>query len=276
MSKITSENIDFTEAWFAEKYQGNYEMHISKYSVRFVNGKDKVVLCEDMNPEVFRMYNKLKTHVVSNEQWNNWKFESFKFNGYDNMLFLDTSQYKGCVNIDIKGAYPSALKILGVIDDNIYQQLLKLPKLDRLKAIGMSARKSCVFNFKDGVIDDYYVNESEFKNIYFMAAYKVELMMNELKAIGGKHFIFTWVDGIFLRPSIEPERVDRMIELLEKRGFESKKIIIDLDVQRDGNKLNIKTIKDGESKEFKFRDIYFKKINKDLIEKLHQRYCETH
>jgi hypothetical protein len=133
MSKITSENIDFTEAWFAEKYQGNYEMHISKYSVRFVNGKDKVVLCEDMNPEVFRMYNKLKAHVVSNEQWNNWKYESFKFNGYDNMLFLDTSQYKGCVNIDIKGAYPSALLILGLIDNNIYQQLLKLPKLDRLK-----------------------------------------------------------------------------------------------------------------------------------------------
>ena len=77
-------------------------------------------------------------------------------------------------------------------------------------------------------------------------------------------------------PSIEPERVDRMIELLQKRGFESKKIIIDLDIQRDGNKLNIKTIKDGECKEFKFRDIYFKKINKDLIEKLHQRYCETH
>jgi hypothetical protein len=276
MSKITAENIDFMEEWFAEKYQGNYQMHISKYSVRFVNGKDKVVLCEEMNPEVFRMYNKLKKHILENPKWQDIKESRIRFNGYDNKLFLDTSNFKDCINIDIKGAYPSALLSLGLINDNIYQQLLRLPKLDRLKAIGMSARKSCVFNFKDGVIDDYYVLESDVKNIYFAAAYKVEVMMNELKAIADKHFIFTWVDGIFLKPTIPEVRLDKMIEVLNRNGFSSTKMVIDLDIVRDGNKLNIKTIKDGSFKEFKFRDIYFKKINKDLIEKLHQRYCETH
>ena len=264
--------MDFTEDYFSKKYSGNYSVFVSKYGIKFAAGNDKITLSDKMNPAVFLAYQKIVKNLDNLIIWDQIKDKLIRFNGYDNKLFLTNCDLSGCINIDIKGAYPSALKNLGLIDQEIYQFLLNLPKLDRLKAIGMTAKKNVEFNFADFEIVDFKPNESEYQNCYFAAAYEIECIMEQVKAISFDYFIFTWVDGIFLRPETPVEIIREVCRFLSELNYNYHVLQVDLKINRRGNVLDISVTKENDVKEYKFKDIYFKEMNNKINSKLLARY----
>lgn len=271
MSKLSTENIDFVESFFSEKFKGNYSVLISKYGIKFVNGTDKISLSDNMNNRVFACYQNIINHLKYNPVWDQVRVKEIKFNGYDNKLFLSDQNLKNCYNIDIKGAYPTALRNLKLIDNIIYSKLLSLPKLDRLKAIGMTAKRNTQFDLVENKIVSFKPNESEYKNCYLAAAKEIENTMEYIKTIALDYFIFTWVDGIFLRPETPKNTITEICRSLAELNYQYHLNILDLEIRRYRNVLNITTVKDGSIKEFKFRDIYFKKLNERTTNKFFTR-----
>jgi len=267
MSKLCLENTSTMEQYFAAKYNGNYSLQISKYSMKFLNDKDKITLCDDMNIKIFIAYKMLIKHLNSSKHWQDIKDKEMSFTGYDNKIFLDSSVYFNCYNIDIKGAYPNALKNLNLVDFKTYSYLITLPKLDRLKAIGMTAKKNIQFDFEDNVIVDYGVNESEYKNCYFAAAKEIEDIMTYIKIEALDSFIFTWVDGIYLSESTSKEVLQNVCLSLKEQGYNYHVNRCDIVIKRVKEVLHITTIDEGIKKEFKFRDVFYKKLNKQLTNK---------
>jgi hypothetical protein len=267
MSKLILENTRTTEKYFSELYNGNYSIQISKYAMKFINDKDKISLADDMNPRIFIAYKLLIKFLESSLHWQKIKNEKLEFTGYDNKIFLDTCEYKNCINIDIKGAYPNALRNINLVDKNTYQVLMSLPKLDRLKAIGMTAKKNMQFDFEDNKIVDYKVNESEYKNCYFSAAKEIEDIMEYIKIEALESFIFTWVDGIYLSESTSIETLNKICLSLREQDYNYHINRVNIAVKRINNILHITTEEQGVKKEFKFKDVYHKKLNNTLTNK---------
>ena len=267
MSKLTLENTRTTEKYFAELFNGNYSIQISKYAMKFINGKDKISLADDMNPRIFIAYKLLIKFLESSLHWQKIKNEKLEFTGYDNKIFLDSCEYKNCINIDIKGAYPNALKNINLVDKPTYAALMSLPKLDRLKAIGMTAKKNMQFDFVDNKIVDYKVNESEYKNCYFAAAKEIEGIMEYIKIEALESFIFTWVDGIYLSESIAQETLNKVCLSLREQDYNYHINRCNIRVKRVKNVLHITTDEFGIIKEFKFKDVYHEKLNNQLTNK---------
>lgn len=113
--------------------------------------------------------------------------------------FLDLAHNPEQVyNIDLKAAYPTALKRYGLISEKTYKMLLRMDKLDRLASIGMFASRKVVFHINQGELMNLTEEQGKYKNIFFLAAYATdEVMKNCREIIGGNDFVFYWFDGIY-------------------------------------------------------------------------------
>lgn len=267
MSKLTLINSTMMEEYWSKKYDGNYSILISKYAMKFISGKDSVNLGDDMDRKIFIGYKMLVKHLESNDIWNKIKDNKMEFTGYDNKIFLDSCSFKNCINIDIKGAYPNALNNLGLVDKPTYSYIMSMPKLDRLKAIGMTAKRSMQFDFEAGKIVDYKINESSYRNCYFSAAKEIEEMMEYIKEIALDTFIFTWVDGIYLSENTDPKIINQICLALKEQNYNYHINRINIDVKRIKEVLHITTQDFGVIKQFAFKDVYYKKLNNKIINK---------
>lgn len=113
-------------------------------------------------------------------------------------------EYIGDVlNIDLKSAYATVLLKDGLITNETYEYICKGTKQERLTSVGMLASKKQHFKFDAGCITG--VPEeivSPYSPFFFYCVKRVGEIMDELKAICGNSYLFTWVDGIYLRPDV--------------------------------------------------------------------------
>lgn len=100
-------------------------------------------------------------------------------------------------NLDLRAAYPTVLKNMGLITDKTYKYLMRLGKEDRLAAIGMFASRKTVFTVKAGELMNLEEVESEWKNIFFLPAYVTDEIMRGCMRLLGEDFIYYWFDGIY-------------------------------------------------------------------------------
>jgi hypothetical protein len=114
-------------------------------------------------------------------------------------------------NIDIKSAYANILFNHSLITERTKALMSRLPKKDRLAAIGMLASKKCHFNMLGSECISDYEEVSDMANWFFFCVNRTNEIMNKCREICGKSFLFFWVDGIFFTDISKIESVSNYL-----------------------------------------------------------------
>jgi hypothetical protein len=136
---------------------------------------------------------------------------------------IEKSMPKQSFCVDINSAYLKSLLIENVIDQELFSEInfaskkSKSAKMDRLKAVGLFAKNSLVFQHNGEKIIDITQKTNPYSWVFFTACKKTTEAMKIVKKEMKDDFQMYWVDGIFLK-----NRPDKAIEILGNLGFESK------------------------------------------------------
>lgn len=162
--------------------------------------------------------------------------------------YYDT-QFKGngfysdvAFNIDIKHAYATILFRDGLISRKTYDYLSRLPKLDRLAAVGMLASKKVIFEHdRAGSIRHFEEDVNPLSNFFFYCVQRTENIIQDVKnKILKDSFLFSWVDGIYYLNENESYRAVTQQYLKDEYGLESTfKRLYEFDVKVKNNSYRI-------------------------------------
>lgn len=176
-----------------------FEMVCSNYTVLFkAEGLEKKFVHSMQGNRAFACFAKIKSDVKKKPipDINKDKLSYFVHNFRQNQFIGDV------VNIDLKSAYATVLYKDGYISKATFDYISKGSKQERLVSVGMLASKKQKFLFDNGtIIGDPEEVISEYSNFFFYAVRRTGEIMADLKAICGNDYLFTWVDGIYLRPN---------------------------------------------------------------------------
>lgn len=155
------------------------------------------------------------------------------------------------LNLDLKSAYATALYNAGCVSEDTALYLGKIPKLDRLAAVGMLASKKHVFEYDEkGKLSRYYKEVAPTENFFYLAVHLVQNIMDELKAICGQDYLFTWVDGIYFKP--REGLADELIKAAEEAKYRcTLETLNNFRVSIGSKVIHIDFDKDGKEKRFK-------------------------
>lgn len=132
---------------------------------------------------------------------------------------------KDVVEIDIRRAYPTAGRILGIVNDQFYEEGIKFPKQTFLIAIGSLNRKRKTIAVDQTGRRKILREEKPMpymSNLWSSIVGYIDFVMQKAWALAGADARFYWCDAIFVR-----RRSARKIqELLLQYGFESRVVTL--------------------------------------------------
>lgn len=138
--------------------------------------------------------------------------------------------YTDVVQIDINKAYPSAARLLKIIDEEMYQKGVSISKRASLISIGSLHRQRRVIkvdkNGKRKLVNDDLIKNGIEKRIPYMSniwrsiVNFVDFTMRKIFVDIGHDAYFYWVDAIFCKKS----RLNYVVKQLKNSGFETKVI----------------------------------------------------
>jgi hypothetical protein len=151
--------------------------------------------------------------------------------------------------IDIRAAYPTALKNIGFIDAETYAYLMNQDKQTRLTACGMLAGTKHVFKYNGAELLDFKIIEKETKPVFLAAVSTIDEILEKTAKIAGNDFLFFWVDGIYLKSAAKLEKIR---ELWRGYCYEfTEEILSNFSVTaNDRGKLFVNFEKNGKMKKF--------------------------
>jgi len=168
---------------------------------------------------------------------------------YFNHDFKRDAFHPEVINIDLRSAYATALYNEGILSEATFEYLGRIPKLDRLASVGMLAAQKHVFHYNEkNKITKYEKIFSENENFFYFAVLIVERIMNHLRMISGHAYLFTWVDGIYVKN--DPEIIAEIEAFLKEINFRYKvETLTNFEVKVTG-KVKLSFEKDGKTKYF--------------------------
>jgi hypothetical protein len=127
--------------------------------------------------------------------------------------------FERAILIDINAAYPTALKNTGIISEETFNFLMRLKKIQRLKAIGMLASSKFVYEFEKGeLISTRKTDRNKYADIYFYASYEIGEILQKCSVLNKNDFLFYWFDGIYIKPNWI--YAAEIMQLLKENNFE--------------------------------------------------------
>lgn len=179
----------------------------------------------------------------------------WKKTNYDSQNGLPNLKYKSCINLDITSAYPYCLYLHKLISEKTFNYLMKLPKNERLPAIGMTAKKHTIINYEKGQAKDWNFHEYKYANVFYFVINQITDLMEWAKDIAGSDFLFYWVDGIFLKPSIPKSKIAEIEAIFREQGYYYKfEKVENISLERKHDMIEINMLKKGEPKQYRFVD----------------------
>ena len=228
----------------------------SNYNTQIIGGESTLKFIQtEHSIRVFVAYNKIVKDLKKSDRTveilqGEWSTENF-----DSKNGLKPCNYKTVLNLDITSAYPYCLWINRLITEDTFNFLMQLPKNERLPAIGMIAKKSVWIEYKKGKATDWDLKQGEYGNIFFFIIQQITDLMAWAAEIAGDDFLFYWVDGIFLKPSISKKKLNEITGIFAEQGYYYKyENVKNFSVVRDNDKLFINMIKNGEEKPYTMYD----------------------
>jgi hypothetical protein len=237
----------------------------SQYSTTFDFGKEKIkFVTQTYGIRVFAANRSLVKDIKSSNDTLDLLTRYYSTENHDVRNGLKPKKYGKVINIDISGAYPNTLINNGLCTFDTYKKLMRLPKLERLPAIGMIAKKATVFSYEDGQCVEWDVEVGEFANIFYFLIYEVNRIMKMCKEIAGEFYIMHWVDGIFLEPYTPKEVLLEIQKKLKDAKYNFRfENISQFNVSREDDMLIFEIMKNKDLKTFKFAD---KRMNENYNE----------
>lgn len=183
----------------------DFTLTISNYSAKFsVNEKTlKKFNQNEVNPYVFGLANLIKKEIRTYSMSNNLPFfdrDRLPYYSYNKDLFLSDNSFDRVTNIDLRNCYSRVLFKEGIISESTYRKLLNISKTNRLVSVGFLAYEPYHFEFSKGNLISYEVIRNPYADYFYYCVNICGKIMQQLRFITGKNFIFTWVDGIYFVP----------------------------------------------------------------------------
>lgn len=224
-----------------------FTLKVSNYTTEIISDLYNMQFLQSMrSKQCFAAYSKIKSDIkgVAAPDVNKSGLVYFDHN------FKQDFFAPSVVNIDLKSAYANALYRMKIIKEPTYKYLQRLNKLDRLASVGMLAGKKYVFGYDgNGKIVSFEKQISATENFFYYAVKVVQDIMFELRAIAGHDYLFTWVDGIYIRG--DPEALKAMGEYLDYIEFPySVDVLENFEVKVVAQKVKLSFMKNGKKKYF--------------------------
>lgn len=234
----------------------DFQVKHSNYNTQII-GQETVLkfIQTEHSIKVFVAYNKIVSDLKKSDKTieilqGEWSTENF-----DSKNGLKPCSYKTVLNLDITSAYPYCLFINKLISQDTFNYLMALPKSERLPAIGMIAKKSVWIDYNNGKASNWDVKTGEYANIFFFVIQQITDLMAWAADIAGHDFLFYWVDGIFLKPTISKKKLQEITGIFAEQGYYYKyENVKNFSVVRENDKLFINMIKNGEEKPYTMYD----------------------
>jgi hypothetical protein len=234
----------------------DFQVKHSNYNTQII-GQESVIkfIQTEHSIKVFIAYNKIVADLKKSDKTveilqGEWSTENF-----DSKNGLKPCSYKTVLNLDITSAYPYCLFINKLICLDTFNYLMALPKNERLPAIGMIAKKSVWIDYQKGKATTWDVKTGEYANIFFFVIQQITDLMAWAADIAGDDFLFYWVDGIFLKPTISKKKLQEITGIFAEQGYYYKyENVKNFSVVRENDKLYINMIKNGEEKPYTMYD----------------------
>ena len=244
--------IDFYRATGVEfeVYTGNYTTTIKiagKPVIKFLTGhyRNRVFIANKM---ILRdLKDNPKTKDILSHTWNRVNF--------DNREGLESKKFAKVVNIDLSAAYPHCLFLSGLISENTFGYLMRLPKMERLPAIGMIAYTRTIYTYRGNELLMSDQETAETAPIFYYVIQQINDLMLYAKEVAGSNYIFHWTDGIFLDGHIPTEKIQAVENCFLELGYPYKfENITNFELTRTDDQLKIEMLKNGEYKAYEFAD----------------------
>ena len=234
----------------------DFQVKHSNYNTQII-GQESVIkfIQTEHSIKVFIAYNKIVADLKKSDKTieilqGEWSTENF-----DSKNGLKPCSYKTVLNLDITSAYPYCLFINKLICLDTFNYLMALPKNERLPAIGMIAKKSVWIDYQKGKAMTWDVKTGEYANIFFFVIQQITDLMAWAADIAGEDFLFYWVDGIFLKPTISKKKLQEITGIFAEQGYYYKyENVKNFSVVRENDKLYINMIKNGDEKPYTMYD----------------------
>jgi len=234
----------------------DFQVKHSNYNTQII-GQESVIkfIQTEHSIKVFIAYNKIVADLKKSDKTveilqGEWSTENF-----DSKNGLKPCSYKTVLNLDITSAYPYCLFINKLIGLDTFNYLMALPKNERLPAIGMIAKKSVWIDYQKGKATTWDVKTGEYANIFFFVIQQITDLMAWAADIAGDDFLFYWVDGIFLKPTISKKKLQQITGIFAEQGYYYKyENVKNFSVVRENDKLYINMIKNGDEKPYTMYD----------------------
>lgn len=196
-----------------------YTLTISNYTTRIKSlAYDIHFMKTEQSNRCFAAFNMVKNDVIKKD------IPKLSINGlnYFAEAFLPHDFYADVIfNFDIKSAYATVLFNEGFITKKTFDYINRLPKQERLTAIGMLAGKKNIFIIdKDGEIESEQTVISETANYFFYCVKRVYETIKGAADILGQGFLFSWVDGIYFLEN--PDSAENTAKIIMEHYFKDR------------------------------------------------------
>jgi hypothetical protein len=234
----------------------DFQVKHSNYNTQII-GQETVLkfIQTEHSIKVFVAYNKIVSDLKKSDKTVEILQQDWSTENFDSKNGLKPCSYKTVLNLDITSAYPYCLFINKLISQDTFNYLMALPKSERLPAIGMIAKKSVWIDYSNGKASNWDVKTGEYANIFFFVIQQITDLMAWAADIAGDDFLFYWVDGIFLKPTISKKKLQEITGIFAEQGYYYKyENVKNFSVVRENDKLFINMIKNGEEKPYTMYD----------------------
>jgi hypothetical protein len=209
---------------------------------------------------VFMAAQKIKSDVTKSDLGKSIMAGHYSTSNYDSANGQPDGKWDKIINIDITSAYATCLLNSKLISKETYLFLQKIPKTERLPAMGMLARNQLIINFEKGepVSNERFTADTA--QIFFYIISEINKMMQTVMQMAGDHFLFYWVDGVFLKQDIPVKLLDQIENVFLYKNYAVKyESVKDLEWKREEDSVVITMNKNGESKRYAFKDRNYSK-----------------
>lgn len=210
------------------------------YTTTFLTGKNKLKFCSKvMNKNVFFAHNKIKKDIKESnfiDFVNNNPIHKKSEVYYELQDYLQPTKGIEAINIDITNAYPSVLMLCGGITKETYNYInKKLSKPDKLASLGMLASKKTIYSYRYGILETLPTIETkETDQVFFFCVKYISYIIGECKKIAQSYFLFSWVDGIYLKRNTPQAYIKKIKEIINDFGFAySYEVLNNMEIKRD-------------------------------------------
>jgi hypothetical protein len=209
---------------------------------------------------VFMAAQKIKSDVTKSDLGKSIMAGHYSTSNYDSANGQPDGKWDKIINIDITSAYATCLLNSKLISKETYLFLQKIPKTERLPAMGMLARNQLIINFEKGEPISNERFTADTAQIFFYIISEINKMMQTVMQMAGDHFLFYWVDGVFLKQNIPVKLLDQIENVFLHKNYAVKyESVKDLEWKREEDSVVITMNKNGENKRYAFKDRNYSK-----------------